>query len=95
MPRSLGLALLWSLGVVLTGLLAIFGPGVALPADVREEPIGYGRAIATIALVLLGSLVFILGFAIAQITALRTFDRAKAHRRDLIMGEQQSLHKAN
>jgi hypothetical protein len=90
MPRSRGLALLWSLGVVLTGLLAIFGPGMALPADVAEEPIGYGRAIAMIAVVLLASLVFILGVAIAQITALRAFHRAKTERRDLIIGKHSS-----
>ena len=96
LPRSMGLAVLWSLGVVLTGLLAIFGPGIVLPAGVGEEPVGYGRAIAVIGLVFLASLVFVLGCAIAQTTALRTFHRAKAHRRDLIMmGEQEGLSEAN
>jgi hypothetical protein len=67
-PRSLFLGLGWGVVVLGTGLLATFGPDWALPSG-QASHYGYGQPLAAIGVCLLAFLLVIVGFAIAQLTA--------------------------
>jgi hypothetical protein len=67
-PLSLVLGIAWSAAVLVTGLLALFGPSWALPAH-QASQYGYGKPLAMIGVFLLTVIVFPVGFSTAQITA--------------------------
>jgi hypothetical protein len=74
-PRSLGVGVLWGGAILASGVFAISGPDLALPAG-QVSIYGYGRIIAAFGVVCFGLLAVPVGFVIAQVTAVVVRARA-------------------
>ena len=67
-PRSVGLSVAWGLAVLVTGLLATFGPAWVLPSG-QASHYGYEQIFAALGVFVLSALAVPVGFLIAQLTA--------------------------
>lgn len=83
-PLSLTAGMAWGLVVFATGLLAVFAPDWMLPAG-QVSRYGYGQILAILGVVLMTVLVLPVGFAISQVTAVRTQRRTMEKERTVAL----------
>jgi hypothetical protein len=73
-PWSLAMGVTWGLALLGAGLVATLAPDWALPVG-QASHYGYGQVLAILGVILLSLLALPVGFAIAQVTAVRTRHR--------------------